>query len=166
MWQDHLGSAFYLVKRDISGNIERLAGKALCDSTEYRCLFTIITKEMEAGESEKPLSCARGLLWLKRAMEFILELMKCLQQDASVTLHDAAQTAYVKCLQPFHGMLTRGVFSVALRVVPSREAFMSLLGTPEDVKTGLQELLENWQPLVQEVHKFLDENGLDDPTPV
>ncbi|GMH36058.1 hypothetical protein BSKO_03926 [Bryopsis sp. KO-2023] len=163
---DQLGSAFYLVRHDISGNIERLAGRAHSDPNKYQRLFDIVKDEMEAGEHPKPLSCANGLLWLKRANDFILELLRCLQKDESLALYDAAYSAYMQSLQPFHGIMTRGVFSVALKVVPRREYFFGRLGTPEEVESGIGALLENWGPLMQDVHQFLEENELNDPAKV
>ena len=53
---------------------------------------------------------------LRRAMEFIVDLLRRLHNDRQVELPAAATAAYDATLQPFHGWITSGVFSLAMKV--------------------------------------------------
>ncbi|CAD7705304.1 unnamed protein product [Ostreobium quekettii] len=163
---DKLGVTFYPVKQDVSGNIERLGRRAREDAVRYACLFEIVTTEVAAGKHEQSDSCAKGLLWLKRAMEFVLGLLRQLHDDDEKSMSQAANEAYASTLQPFHGMITYGVFTAAMSWLPSREAFFSKLDAGADLKPSMKLFLDCMTPLVQEVHNFLVENDLNDKTPV
>ncbi len=54
-----------------------------------------------------------------------------------------------------------------LQLVPSREAFLEKLGTPnEELYQQMNAFLNAFQPVLQDVHKFFVEHNLDDPARV
>ena len=69
---DKLGVAFAAAKSDVSGNIERLAKRA----PDHAALFDICRAEMAAGTQASDAGCCKGLLWLKRFLEFAANLLE------------------------------------------------------------------------------------------
>mmetsp|Transcript_27778 Transcript_27778/g.60733 ORF Transcript_27778/g.60733 Transcript_27778/m.60733 type:complete len:207 (-) Transcript_27778:1758-2378(-) len=164
-----LGTAFYPAKADLSGNIERLAKRAAEDPEEYKLLFKIITKEVDKGEETGSSSATKGLLWLKRFLEFVVSLLRNLD-DPAATLYDAAYKSYKECLQPYHGFIASSAFTVILNMCGSREPFEEALGLQKvDGKidqTPRQSFVAEFTPYLQSIHTFLDSQGLDDPAKV
>ncbi|CAF4376536.1 unnamed protein product, partial [Rotaria sp. Silwood2] len=91
------------------------------------------------------------------------------QGDQSV--EDAMNKAYGQTLKRFHGWITRGVFSIALRSVPYKEDFLlSLAIDPNDVREVLfeqqilNEILEhglNINIVVNKITEFYIEHELE-----
>ena len=52
----------------------------------------------------------------RRAMEFIIDLLRRLHDDRQVDLPAAATAAYEETLHPFHGWITSSVFTLAMKV--------------------------------------------------
>ena len=164
----HFGAALAaIVRSDVGGNIERLerarrrgkeasgqtaggapstsspsssSGAAASDPS-FRLLFSIPLDEIERGADLGAKSDAKGLLWLKRANDFILLMLENLlkgtkeegegkKKNASsssssssappppppLSVSAAARAAYNDTLRKFHGMLTAAAFSAALSV--------------------------------------------------
>jgi hypothetical protein len=107
-----------LVSYDVGGNITRLSERA--EATGVAELFQLINDEMAQGTHAGTKSCARGLLWLNRAMIFVTELLKLLCTDLEMTLSAAASQAYGATLQQYHGLIVKTTFTVAMKLVPSR----------------------------------------------
>ncbi|BDA47632.1 probable pleckstrin homology domain-containing family A member 8 [Coccomyxa sp. Obi] len=159
---DKFGSGFSLVRSDIGGNIDRLAAAQAKDPSRYTTLFTIVTDEVQRGEQEGKQSDTNGLLWLKRATEFILLLLKRLHDDTDVALSTAASEVYYQTLNKYHTWYTAAAFTVVLKFVPSREAFFAALGSPgEQMRLDLQTLFDSFEPLLLDVQKFLAGHNLD-----
>lgn len=55
---------------------------------------------------------------------------------------------------------------VALNLVPSKDAFLQCIAPSAQQTELLQRAVVAFQPVLQNVHAFLDREGLDDPTPV
>ncbi|MEW5317892.1 MAG: hypothetical protein WDW38_009154 [Sanguina aurantia] len=161
---ERLGTAFILVKTDISGNIKRLADKALTDPDRYRTLFTIVQDEMVCNAHGHGTSCTKGLLWLKRAMEFTVAILLKLQEDDQIELCKAVKDTYALTLQRFHGFIASTAFSLAFNFVPTREDFEQSLGS--DARSGMAEFTTGFGPVLAEIQAFMIVNNLDDPTRV
>mmetsp|Transcript_15507 Transcript_15507/g.21406 ORF Transcript_15507/g.21406 Transcript_15507/m.21406 type:complete len:201 (+) Transcript_15507:70-672(+) len=160
-----LGTAFYPAKADVNGNIERLSNRKKEDPEKYKLLFDIVKAEMAAGQEGGSTSATKGVLWLKRFLEFVLALMSALEANTagSLTLYDAANTAYITCLQPYHGWIASSAFTVVLNLCGSREAFENALGGEAGDRA---QFLQSFGPVLQSVHTFLVENKLDDPNKI
>lgn len=104
---------------------------------------------------------------LRRAMQFVTALLLRLTQDREVPLSTAASETYYATLHQYHGWLVTGTFTVALKLVPSRESFLAAVGA--DTEAGLRSMAafaEEFGSLLAVLHAFLDARGLDDPTKV
>jgi hypothetical protein len=118
---EKLGTGFALVKHDVGGNIDRLAACAATKPAAYEPdAFQMVLDDVAAGTHTASSSVTKGLLWLKRAMEFIVALLDRLYTDRQVSLATAASETYYATLQRYHGWIVTGTFTVALKLVPSR----------------------------------------------
>lgn len=157
---DVFGTAFSFVRADVAGNINRIAGALEKEPVKFRELYNIVRVEKEAGTAEGKYSDTQAVLWLTRAMDFLLDLLKKLEVDKDCTVYDAASASYSKNLGPYHGWIAKSAFQVAMQFCPTREQFYAKLGSgyfPED----LMHLLEQFEPVLQENHDFLDSMGYD-----
>ena len=92
---DILGStAFYPVKTDIQGNIDKLK-KHFLSNPVLDTLQKLVQVEVDAGTTEKSGSATDALMWLKRALHFITAFLGAVAAgDKDLTA--AAQNAYVR----------------------------------------------------------------------
>lgn len=154
--------AFAPAKSDVSGNIERLAKKA----PEHAALFDIALAEVAAGTQASNSGCCKGLLWLKRFLEFTMALLAGLAEaPRAKSLKEIANASYEQNLKPFHGFMASSAFSVVLQFPPTREAFVNSLGG-ESAYEGMEKVVEGFRPALGKIHAFLDENKLNDPSKV
>ncbi|GIM06574.1 hypothetical protein Vretimale_10798 [Volvox reticuliferus] len=163
---DKLGTAFALVKTDIGGNIERLSQRAATDPERYVRLFTLVTDEVVENTHTGSSSCTKGLLWLKRAMEFICAILRRLHDDRKAPMGTIVTETYAMTLMQYHGFFASSAFSLAFKFAPSREQFLSSVGQGPEVMEELKAFVDGFYPVLAEIHKFLDDQGLDDPTKV
>lgn len=163
---EKFGTSFLLVKSDIQGNIDRLSSRQQTDTSRYHLLYPIVLDEVQKGDTGSA-SCTKGLLWLQRAMGFVAGLLRRLKDDRQVTLATAASEVYTETLYQYHGWITSAAFTVALKLVPSREAFLEKLGSPtEELYQQMGDFLNAFQPVLQDIHGFLVKHDLDDPARV
>jgi len=157
---DKLGVAFAAAKSDVSGNIERLAKRA----PDHAALFDICRAEMAAGTQASDAGCCKGLLWLKRFLEFAANLLEGLAAEPrTAPLKEVAHGAYATTLKPYHGWLASSAFAVVLQFPPSREAFVNSLNGDYE---NMTEVARKLRPTLERIHKFLNENGLHDESKV
>lgn len=163
---EKLGTAFYIVKADINGNIERIAQAKARDPGRHSDLFTIVLDDVAAKQHTGGKSDTKGLLWLKRAMEFVVAIMARVAQQPAASLGDIVSDSYKATLQQYHGWMSSSAFSVAFSFVPSRESFLQQLGDGPGLLGEMAAVSGQFGAVLQEVHKFLADQGLDDPTKV
>ncbi|GAB4818195.1 hypothetical protein N2152v2_005241 [Parachlorella kessleri] len=167
---EKLGTGFALVKSDVGGNIDRLATRAATNPAAYEPdIFQMVRDDVAAGSHMGSSSVTKGLLWLKRAMEFVVALLVKLAEDKGMSVSTAASESYYATLQKFHGWIVTTTFTVALKLVPSRETFFANLGADGQDDATLQlmrQFCDAFSGLLGEVQQFLASNDLDDPTKV
>lgn len=106
-----------------------------------------------AGDG-KTVSCA--LLWLGRALCFIVKLMDELMKEKGKKLSDCVLAGYEVSLKPHHGMMIKGTFSVAVKAAPNRDDFIKKLGdSEEEVFKALGAMWERLSACVSGVQTFL-----------
>uniref|UniRef100_A0A5B6ZHH9 Glycolipid transfer protein domain-containing protein n=1 Tax=Davidia involucrata TaxID=16924 RepID=A0A5B6ZHH9_DAVIN len=159
---DKFGAAMALVKSDISGNIKRLENKYLSNPSEFNHLYTMVRAEVEAKTAKASSSCTNGLLWLTRAMDFLVELFRNLLEHADWTMSQACTDSYSKTLKKWHGWLASSSFTVAMKLAPDRKKFMDVLGSTGDINLDIEKFCTTFSPILEENHKFLASVGLDD----
>mmetsp|Transcript_19346 Transcript_19346/g.58475 ORF Transcript_19346/g.58475 Transcript_19346/m.58475 type:complete len:209 (+) Transcript_19346:161-787(+) len=163
---EKLGTAFAMVRMDVNGNITRLKDCQAVDPAKYAELFPIALDEVASGEACGSRSATKGILWLKRAMEFVTALLQRLRDNRGETLPAAASEAYTETLYKYHGWVTSAAFTVALKLAPSRETFFQQFDLPPgaDLMEQMQTCLKAFCPVLAAVQTFLAEHDLDDPT--
>jgi hypothetical protein len=127
---DHLGTSYSLAKKDMFGNIKRVEEHFKRNPKLYVTLNAIL--EEESHIPMKPTGTALGLIWLKRALEFLRAFISCLSTEhhKNVTEENLRQTvlqAYETTLRPYHGVMTQFLFSNISRLVPYRKTFLKNL---------------------------------------
>ncbi|GBG60490.1 hypothetical protein CBR_g5664 [Chara braunii] len=158
---DRFGAALALVKSDIGGNISRLQGIYDKHPEMYRDVYDIVRKEVAAKTARGSSSGTNGLLWLTRAMDFLVAMFKNLVDHADWSMHHVATEAYGATLKPYHGWFASSAFSVALKLIPSRETFMKKLGGG-DLEGDMAKFVDKFSPFLAQNHEFLKSEGLDD----
>uniref|UniRef100_A0A0D6R036 Glycolipid transfer protein domain-containing protein n=1 Tax=Araucaria cunninghamii TaxID=56994 RepID=A0A0D6R036_ARACU len=159
---EKFGSAMTLVKSDIGGNISRLDAKYESDPSANQILYNIVHKEVNEKTAKGSSSCTNGLLWLTRAMDFMVELFRNLLEHQEWTMTEACTNAYNKTLKKWHGWIASTSFTVAMKLGPDRKKFMEVIGGTGDIKSDMERFCTSFPVLLQENHNFLRSVGLDD----
>ncbi|CAB3992809.1 glycolipid transfer -like [Paramuricea clavata] len=160
---DILGpTAFAPVKSDINGNIEKLTKKYKEDTEKYKILQDIIQSEVDAGTTKAKNSATDALLWLKRALSFILVfLQQVLTGEEDLT--KCAKKAYEGTLKKYHGWMVQSIFSLAMKAVPYRKDFMQKLGQDESVVLAeMAEFVNELKTTFDVITDFYEQTGQDD----
>ncbi|XP_059448523.1 glycolipid transfer protein 1-like [Corylus avellana] len=152
---DKFGGAMALVKTDIGGNISRLESKYSSNPSEFNHLYSIVRADIAA----KGYSCVGALLWLTRAMDFLVQLFRNLLQHKDWAMSQACSDAYGKTLKKWHGWLARSSFSFAMMLAPDRKKFMEVIGGSGDIYADIGKFCTTFSPLLEENHKFLASVG-------
>jgi len=106
-----------------------------------------------AGDG-KTVSCA--LLWLGRALCFVIKLMDVLMKEKGKKLSDCVLAGYEVSLKPHHGMIIKGTFNVAVKAAPNRDDFIKKLGdSEEEVFKALGEVWPQLSACVEGVQGYL-----------
>ncbi|CAN6462084.1 unnamed protein product [Victoria cruziana] len=160
---DKLGSALTLVKSDIGGNITRLENRYSSDPSKYHLLYSMIKEEVAAKKAKDSSSCANGLLWLTRAMDFLVQMFNNLNEHSEWTMPQASSDAYGKTLKRWHGWVASTTFTAAVKLAPERKKFMEIIGEGGgDVDGDIRSFCAMFLPILEENHKFLASIGMDD----
>ncbi|KAL5554949.1 hypothetical protein UlMin_037185 [Ulmus minor] len=159
---DKFGAAMALVKSDIGGNISRLETKYNSDPAKFNHLYSMVHAEIEAKTAKGSSSCTNGLLWLTRAMDFLLELFRNLLQHPDWSMSQACSDSYGKTLKKWHGWLASSTFTVAMKLAPDRKKFMDVIGSSGDIMADIEKFCTTFTPLLEENHKFLASVGMDE----
>lgn len=159
---DKFGAAMALVKSDIGGNITRLETKYSSDPSKYEHLYNMVQEEVNAKTAKASSSCTNGLLWLTRAMDFLVELFRNLLEHPDWTMSQACSDSYGKTLKKWHGWLASSSFSIAMKLAPDRKKFMEVISGSGDINADIEKFCTSFPPLLQENHEFLASVGLDD----
>ncbi|KAF9605710.1 hypothetical protein IFM89_018053 [Coptis chinensis] len=159
---DKFGAAMTLVKSDIGGNISRLEAKYSSNPSQFNFLYNMVKVEVESKTAKGSSSCTNGLLWLTRAMDFLVELFRNLLEHPDWAMSQACSNSYGKTLKKWHGWLASSTFTVAMKLAPDRKKFMDVLGETGDINADIEKFCATFTPLLEENHKFLASVGLDD----
>jgi len=159
---DKFGAAMAIVKTDIGGNITRLENKYCSDPSKYEHLYTMAQEEVQNKTAKASSSCTTGLLWLTRAMDFLVELFRNLLEHPDWTMSQACTDSYTKTLKKFHGWLASSSFTVAMKLAPNRDKFMEVISGTGDINADIEKFCTTFSPFLKENHNFLASVGLDD----
>ncbi|CAF1351226.1 unnamed protein product [Rotaria sp. Silwood1] len=161
---------FIPLRADANGNISKLRRKISNDPNKFQTLYSIVNDEIIAKTTKEKNSATDALLWLKRSVHF-LGCFLCEFGQGDKTVEDAINKAYGQTLKRFHGWITRGVFSIALRSAPYKEDFLvSLAIDSNDAREVLferqilNEMIEhgsNINIVLNKITEFYIENELE-----
>ncbi|KAK6929754.1 Glycolipid transfer protein domain [Dillenia turbinata] len=158
---DNFGAAMTLVKSDIGGNIRRLENKYESNTSKYKYLYSMVQEEVETKTAKSSSSCTNGLLWLTRAMDFLVALFRNLLLHPDWSMSQACTDSYGKTLKQWHGWLASSSFTVAMKLAPDRKKFMEVIGGKGDINADIEKFCTNFSPFLEQNHKFLAGVGLD-----
>ena len=164
---DSLGAGMVPARADISGNIARLEARLGEDPAAFGALFAIVRREKRDGCEADNAGCTKGLLWLTRALTFILETLRRLHADPALEVHGAASAAYEGTLKPYHGWITSTAYWAALKLVPYRRDFFAILGEGSaGLDAELARLDAQLSPVLAAVRAFMEAEGVNFPDTV
>nr|ACJ84701.1 unknown [Medicago truncatula] len=121
---EKFGAAMTLVKSDIGGNITRLETLYSSNPSRFNILYSLVQVEIESKTAKSSSSCTNGLLWLTRAMDFLVALFQNLIEHDDWPMSQACTDAYNKTLKKWHGWLASSSFTVVMKLAPDRKKFM------------------------------------------
>jgi len=157
-----LCTAFLPVKSDIQGNITKINRVYETDPTKYASIKKLLEAESIASPGKMGVA-TDALLWLKRALEFILVFLEALVNDyhsgqPSDTLVGISQAAYESTLKQHHNMIQRGLFAVIIRATPWRKDFMKTmaLGRSDAEQQCIIDLEQYLPPMKENVKVLMD----------
>ncbi|XP_026663002.1 glycolipid transfer protein 3-like [Phoenix dactylifera] len=156
---DKIGPTMSVLRQDIQRNIQRVEELYLSDPTVYSSLVGILKKEEVEGSTRKAESSSKAVVWLTRSIDFGVTLLGKLEKDPNSSFEQVVEEAYKNTLKPWHGWISSAAYRVALKLVPEREFFISLLmGEGQDydaLKEDIMNLVKMLQPLLDEIYTLL-----------
>ncbi|KAI5444688.1 Glycolipid transfer protein 1, variant 2 [Lathyrus oleraceus] len=152
---DKFGPAMTLVKSDIGGNITRLETLYSSNPSRFNILYSLVQVEIESKTAKSSSSCTNGLLWLTRAMDFLVALFQNLIEHKDWPMSQACTDAYNKTLKKWHGWLASSSFTVVMKLAPDRKKFIEVIGGTGDINADIEKFCTTFSPLLLENHKFL-----------
>ncbi|KAK7344509.1 hypothetical protein VNO77_14182 [Canavalia gladiata] len=159
---DKFGAAMALVKSDIGGNISRLESLYSTNPSRFNYLYSLLQAEIESKTAKSSSSSTNALLWLTRAMDFLVALFRNLIDHEDWAMSHACTDSYNKTLKKWHGWLASSSFTVVMKLAPDRKKFMEVIGGSGNIKSDIEKFCTTFSPLLEENHKFLARFGLDD----
>lgn len=146
---DLLGSsAFAVVQKDMTGNIDKIRKKLLSDPINSSTLQDLILGEAQG----KDKTATQGLLWLSRGLEFTCQAMVETVSNPTSELTKTFTDSYSKTLSKHHGMLIKPVFKLAMKACPYRKDFFAKLGADQD---KVNEQLKTWLDALEKIVKII-----------
>lgn len=153
---DKFGASMAIVKSDIGGNITRLKEKYKTDPEKYVTLHHMVKEEVDSNTATSKSSCTNGLLWLTRAMDFLVKLFSNLLEHEEWTMTKACQDSYSQTLKKYHGWFASTAFMGAMNLAPDRKKFMNVIGgMSNDIKSDIENFCKTFSPFLEENHTFL-----------
>ena len=185
------GPSLRLVAKDLESNVQKAENAFRQSPQNSRILSALLESErisgIHNGSNLAEKSAAMGLLWIRRSLDFQLDLYACIASSSSsndgsgvggttittsTSPRDAAYTAYTRHLSPYHGWALRKVFPASLSHMPDRQTFLAKFGGikideltddySRDISRKLRSLIATWKPLLSSWKDEFDRLGLED----
>ncbi|VDK64192.1 unnamed protein product [Anisakis simplex] len=129
-----LGTAFIPVKNDIAGNVAKVRSKFDTDKVKFKYIEDLIDDDL-AQNGGKLGYATEGLLWLKRGLEFMLELLSEMVREyrssadkqSTESLMGSINKAYITTLKRHHGFVSKQLFKVVILAAPYRKTILKAL---------------------------------------
>ncbi len=172
---DRMGAFLTPAKRDLLGIIATLhAARAAMPpgATAEGAIDLDVERKLTFADTKNRKGVSFNLLWLSRALRFILQLCDGLHPDHAAhggepSLRPAAHAAYVGTLQPYHGWLLSKVFGAMVGQLPVRAKFVASMCegaiTADEMYEEMRGFVATAAPLVGRLHDYLCMLDLNDP---
>ncbi|XP_042210480.1 glycolipid transfer protein-like [Homarus americanus] len=163
---DLMGTTFYVVKKDMSGNIEKLYKTYNKASEKYKYLNDLIYEE----RNDPSLFAVDALLWLKRALEFTVAFVNGICEEhekgkKSERIDHLATEAYNQTLKPYHMWLVQNLFKVVVKSISYRSdlvksLYMGKVGSEDVLYAGCSAYIKHLETNLKIIVQMYDEWGL------
>ncbi|CAN1763108.1 Glycolipid transfer protein 1 [Linum perenne] len=153
---DNFGTSLSAVKSDVGGNIHRLNNMYESNPTKFNYLHSIVQPEVEAKTAKSSSSCTNALLWLTRALDFLVAVFQNMLDHPDWGMSQVCSAAYSRTLKKWHNWLSSSSFTVAMKLAPDRKKFVEVIGgTSRDLNAEMEQFCTSLSPFLKENHKFL-----------
>ncbi|KAG7175207.1 Glycolipid transfer protein-like [Homarus americanus] len=183
---DLMGTTFYVVKKDMSGNIEvkqtvNICGLSINDSfNPFQKLYKTYNKASEKYKylndliyeerNDPSLFAVDALLWLKRALEFTVAFVNGICEEhekgkKSERIDHLATEAYNQTLKPYHMWLVQNLFKVVVKSISYRSdlvksLYMGKVGSEDVLYAGCSAYIKHLETNLKIIVQMYDEWGL------
>jgi hypothetical protein len=162
---DKIGPTMTVLRQDIHHNIQRLKIQNEADHPKHSTLIEILEEEANEGNARKRESCSNAILWLTRSLDFTVALLERLVIDKEKKMEEALEESYNITLKPWHGWISSAAFKVALKLVPDKKSFISILmGKGEDydmIQEDMQSFVLLLIPILEDCYSLLRVYNMD-----
>ncbi|XP_071722678.1 glycolipid transfer protein 3-like [Rutidosis leptorrhynchoides] len=163
---EKIGPTMSVLRHDISQNIQKLDILYESDTSRYSNLIDVLEKEAGEGTGRKGESCSKAILWLTRCLDFTVALLeRMVENDEEHNMEEVVEESYVITLKPWHGWISFAAFRVAIRLVPDKKTFISILMSNYEDYSKLQADMESFvsllAPILQDCHSILRQYNMD-----
>ncbi|CAD5122165.1 DgyrCDS10612 [Dimorphilus gyrociliatus] len=156
-------STFTPIKMEVSGNIEKIREKYSTDPLNFESIQSMIEKEIAAKQAKLQNSATEAIIFVTRSLHFLQLFTNEITVNDS---HFSAQRAYVLALKPYHGLVARQVYSVAINSVVNKREFNNSIIYGDESKVGdllndtLKYFSTNVAVIVKNLYSFFEEKKL------
>ena len=152
------------LKGDLNNSIKTVRLVYAQNTTGNAGIQTMITNEIQNKTLQKVRKDTKtatiGLLWMKRAMQFMLEFLKNIVANVDKPTKQCAQETYAAVLKPYHGWLTSKAVGLTMGWTPAKADLIQKFGyTDETFQIKMSEFLAVFEPIIMTIHNFLDGIG-------
>lgn len=124
-----------------------MSQKYSINEQQYSFIQSIILHEIDEKVTTVRNSATDALLWLKRAIWFLREFFREFIYAKNGEVTACISKSYELTLKKYHNWIVRGIFSLAIKAVPTRENFFKGLSlketnTDENSPTFQQKVLQ------------------------
>ncbi|KAF6154924.1 hypothetical protein GIB67_018361 [Kingdonia uniflora] len=157
---DKIGPTMVVLRQDVHQNIQRIEKLLESDPSVYSNLVEMLKKEAREGNARATKSCTRAFVWLTRSMDLTAVLLEKIMIEPGQAMEKVVEESYNVTLKPWHGWISTAAYKVALKLVPVRKIFISLLMNEEEdydmLKNEIQSLNSILMPVLAEIHSILN----------
>eukprot|EP00922_Rhytidocystis_sp_ex-Travisia-forbesii_P041204 GHVS01061520.1.p2 GENE.GHVS01061520.1~~GHVS01061520.1.p2 ORF type:complete len:224 (-),score=35.78 GHVS01061520.1:1404-2075(-) len=157
------------LKKDIENSSSKVMLAVETHKEERQYLEEFIVHEIDQRGVQvirkDSTSGVKNLLWMKRALDFIMSFLELLMLgDPDISSKVCATQAYDKVLKDYHGWLVSNMVTMSFNLCPTRGNLLDKLGFSEgDAKDKATSLMACVRPVLDEVHGFLEKHECNFP---
>ncbi|PAA60806.1 hypothetical protein BOX15_Mlig011947g2, partial [Macrostomum lignano] len=165
---DQLGVSFKPARNDVAGNVRKMtdAAKQLdsapaagAEEFQTGSVGHLLQSEQASGLAAKDPSGTIGLLWFKRALEYLYALLCLVHSSRARTgdfgMAELCRRAYEATLKPRHSWLVQKTFGLVISTSPKRSQFLARV-TYGDDSVNEDELYESMAASLVAMRRLLE----------